>query len=567
VFEQILIFDSFEKNVNGYTPWLGFGLSLTVTILATFLVYNTTSSIAQERFDAEKHETVSAIEARLRAYEQVLSGGKGLFVASETVTREEWKKFVEAQAAKERFPGIQGIGFSKLIGGKENLAAHVEEIRAEGFPDYVVRPEGDREEYHSIIYLEPFNERNKRAFGYDMYSEPTRRDAMILARDTGTTTISGKVRLVQETEVDVQAGFLMYVPVYENGKPIETVEQRRDAFVGFVYAPFRMNDFMAGLLGASAQDITFVICDTNPDPQNLMYDLTEIRGITDNQIDASLSDTVTIDTNHRKWVLKLTGLKSIRSEIETIIPILVLLAGISFSVLLFFILSTYSKMIVLTQQKVKSEKMAVIGEIASRLAHDLRNPMSVIKTSNDLLQNSLQETENKKAQKYSNAISTGVGRMMSQIDNVMDFVKSKPLDISTNSILEIISESIKTTPVPENIKITLSNDDAKIECDSKQLVVAFSNLITNSIQAIEGSGTITFNVATKGDNVIIEVSDSGPGIPQENLSKIFEPLFTTKPAGTGLGLVSCKNIIEQHRGKISAKNNPATFTIELPIKQ
>jgi signal transduction histidine kinase len=552
--------------VNGHAQWIGLGLSVAVTILATILVYNIAAKISEERFEAEVHETTSAIESRLKAYEQVLSGAKGLFVASDTVTREEWKKFVETQGAKEKFPGIQGVGYSKLIGGKENLTVHIEEMRKEGFPDYTVRPEGEREEYHSIIYLEPLNERNKRAFGYDMSSEPTRLTAMTLSRDTGTTTLSGKVRLVQETESNVQAGFLMYVPVYEKGKPTGTSEERHAAFVGFVYAPFRMNDFMDGVLGITSQDITFVICDTNSDPQNIMYDYTAVKGIKSDEVDASFSKTTTIDTYHRQWLLKFTSLESIHSDLEIIVPALVFFIGMAFSGLLFFILRTYTRVIALTRQASKDEKLAAIGEIASRLAHDLRNPMTTIKTSSELLQNNLQSAQNDKETKYLNAISLAIERMMHQIDNVMDFVRSKPLHLSNNFILGIISESIKTTPIPENITVTLPENDMQIECDSKQLVVVFSNLITNSIQAMDG-GTITFNVITKGDKVIIEMSDSGPGIKQENLKKIFEPLFTTKPTGTGLGLVSCKNIVEQHHGKISAKNNPTTFTIELPIKQ
>lgn len=508
----------------------------------------------------------SLLESRLKTYEQVLSGAKGLFVASETVTREEWKNFVVAQGAKERFPGIQSIGYSKLVGGKEDLAAHIEEIRKEGFPDYTVWPQGERDEYHSVIYIEPFNERNKRAFGYDMYSEPTRREAMALARDAGTATLSGKVRLVQETEVDTQAGFLMYVPIYENGKPIGTMDERRAAFTGFTYAAFRMNDFMDGILGKTSQDVTFVICDTNTDPQNIMYDYTAIKEIKSDQL-STHSMTVTIDANQRQWILKITALKSLHSDLETIVPNLVALAGTSFSVLLFFIFRTYTRVITLTEKTAKNEKMAAIGEIASRLAHDLRNPMTTLKASVDLLQRSLQDTQNDKTKKHLDMITRATERMLGQLDNVLDFVRSKPLQLSKNSVLELISESIKTTPVPENIKINLPNNDVQIECDSKQLMVAFSNLITNAVEAMGDSGTITFGVTTKGDVVLIEASNSGPSIPKDHLSKIFEPLFTTKSAGTGLGLVSCKNIVEQHNGKISAKNNPTAFTIELPIKQ
>jgi signal transduction histidine kinase len=131
----------------------------------------------------------------------------------------------------------------------------------------------------------------------------------------------------------------------------------------------------------------------------------------------------------------------------------------------------------------------------------------------------------------------------------------------------LIFDAIKITPIPDTIKINTPTNDLEIECDKSQMNVVFSNLITNSIQAMNENGSITINLKKRQDHAIIEFIDSGPGIPKENFSKIFEPLFTTKSMGTGLGLVSCKNIIEYHKGKISVKNNPTTFTIEMPIKQ
>lgn len=208
--------------MNKHTPWIVLVFSIAITIFAAFLVNNGITKSTEEKLDAQVIDTKNRIEHRIQAYEQVLSGAKGLFAASQNITRKEWKTFVDIQLIEKRFPGIQGVGFSKLIGDKDKLDAHIEQIRKEGFSDYIVRPEGDRETYHAIIYLEPFNERNKRAFGYDMYSEPTRRAAMDLSRDTGLSTISGKVRLVQETEIDVQAGFLLYNPIYANEKPIQT---------------------------------------------------------------------------------------------------------------------------------------------------------------------------------------------------------------------------------------------------------------------------------------------------------------------------------------------------------
>ncbi|MDP1703778.1 MAG: CHASE domain-containing protein, partial [Sulfurimicrobium sp.] len=196
----------------------------------------------------ETERTREAVQVRMHAYEQVLRGGIGLFNASEHVSRQTWHDYVSSLNINENFPGIQGIGFSQYILPDE-LQRHIERIRSEGFPEYTVKPAGKRPEYTSIIYLEPFDARNQRAFGFDMLSEATRHAAMARARDTGHTAVSGKVILKQETSKDIQSGFLMYLPLYRKGVNLDSVEQRQNALLGYVYSPFRMTNLMRGILG------------------------------------------------------------------------------------------------------------------------------------------------------------------------------------------------------------------------------------------------------------------------------------------------------------------------------
>jgi CHASE1-domain containing sensor protein len=204
------------------------------------------------------------IEEHLNAYALVLRSGAGLFAGSETVSREEWRRFVRQLGPAQTMPEVTGVGFALAI-PRERLAAHVAGMRAAGFPAYRVWPEGERDTYTSIVYLEPFSGRNLRAFGYDMYSEPVRRAAMARARDTGDVALSDKVKLVQETATDIQAGVLMYAPVYRQGLPSDTVAQRRAALLGWVYSPYRMNDLLSGILtpwqGQLGSDIHLSIYD------------------------------------------------------------------------------------------------------------------------------------------------------------------------------------------------------------------------------------------------------------------------------------------------------------------
>ena len=138
---------------------------------------------AKREFDFACSQIQFRIDARMDAHAQILTSAAALFDASDEVTREDWHAFTLRQKVEQHLPGIQGIGFA-LVVPQTGLIQHIQEIRSQGFPDYNVWPEGDRETYTAIIYLEPFSGRNLRAFGYDMFSEPVRRAAMEQAMDS-----------------------------------------------------------------------------------------------------------------------------------------------------------------------------------------------------------------------------------------------------------------------------------------------------------------------------------------------------------------------------------------------
>lgn len=210
-------------------PWGAWSLlaaGLIVSALAALHIKTGVERAAQREFEYVCDQVGRRISHRLDAASLILRSGAAFLAASESVTREEWRTFTRRLEMEQHMPGIQGIGFALLI-PREERDRHMQTIREEGFPDYQIRPPGERELYSSIVYLEPFSDRNRLAFGYDMLSEPVRRAAMEQARDGNAAALSGKVTLVQETDQDVQPGSLLYVPVYRQGAPTETIEQRR----------------------------------------------------------------------------------------------------------------------------------------------------------------------------------------------------------------------------------------------------------------------------------------------------------------------------------------------------
>jgi signal transduction histidine kinase len=219
-----------------------------------------------------------------------------------------------------------------------------------------------------------------------------------------------------------------------------------------------------------------------------------------------------------------------------------------------------------THEILKSERLSAIGELSGRLAHDLRNPLSVMKMSIDLIKQSPADSKlsDENVTKRIDLIEKSIDRISHQVDDVLGYVRNSPLNLQNTSLRELLQNSIDKVNIPNDVEIELPKNDVNIDCDSVKLDAVFINLIVNSIQAMHDGGKIQIKISEQDNLAILKFIDSGDGIPNENKSKIFEPLFTTKQKGTGLGLASCKNIVEQHQGEISVENNPTTFTIVLP---
>lgn len=297
---------------------------------------------ADDQIGLAASQIVVKIEERLQAYAIVLLSMSGLFQINDEVSRDQWRRHTELLRINDALANVQGIGFSQLI-QPQDLAEHEEAVRAEGFTDYQVSPPGEREIYSSIVYLEPFDFRNQQAFGFDMFSEAVRRAAMSQARDTGRAALTGKVELLQETGEDVQAGTLMYVPVYHPGMPVSTVEQRRAALIGWAYSPYRMADLMRGLIGAERQagmaNIAVSIYDEHVGESSLLF--TNLPDEESRVVAETVTESV-IDFNGKRWLLRFTWLPGERN-VNYAAAISAAALGSLISVLLFLLISSLSR--------------------------------------------------------------------------------------------------------------------------------------------------------------------------------------------------------------------------------
>ena len=217
-----------------------------------------------------------------------------------------------------------------------------------------------------------------------------------------------------------------------------------------------------------------------------------------------------------------------------------------------------------TAELVKSERLATIGTMASRIAHDLKQPLTVMTTYADMLTPEILSKLDFKDREKWLRLQNSIFDMNRIIEDVLDFARTAEIKKKKSSLLRILKLSLNPVKSTYGIVINLPENDISLRCDPRKIEGVISNLLNNAVQALDGQGEIDITMSADSEFVRIQVRDSGSGIDKENLDKIFEPMFTTKTTGTGLGLVICKSIIEKHGGSISVSNKPTTFTIKLP---
>ena len=306
-------------------------LSVIVSSIVWFASKNYYDNLIKEKFETSVLENINQIDKRMSIYKNVLQSGIGFFHGSDDVSRKEWHDFISTVELKKNYPGIQGIGFSLMLAPDE-VAAIEQKMHKEGFDSFKVKPLGKRDQYSAILYLEPLDKRNLQAIGYDMFSEPVRHEAMSVARDTGLPSISGKVRLVQEIDSDVQPGMLMYLPLYKKGAKIDTVQERRSALVGYVYSAFRMNNLMNKLV-LEKSILNFEIYDSN----NISDDHLLYRSFKPSSYKSKYRVQKTLKVDNRTWYINLSSTKQFDISVENYYPLLMTVIGL---VVYFFLLFT-----------------------------------------------------------------------------------------------------------------------------------------------------------------------------------------------------------------------------------
>jgi diguanylate cyclase (GGDEF)-like protein/PAS domain S-box-containing protein len=373
-------------------PLLIAGLMLAVSLSITYTLLERGRQDVRQNlhasFDSGVQDIAERIKRRMATYEQVMRGAQGFFGGAITVRRDDFRAYVATLRLEENYPGIQGIAIAQIVplAQKER---HVAALRAQGWPEYNIKPAGERPIFSSIIQIEPFSGANLRAFGFDMLTEPVRRAAMEQARDSGDAALSGRLTLVQEAGAKPQPGFVMYLPVYRRGMPTATVEQRRASILGWVGAPFRMYDLMAGQAGELPADLDVKIYDGDVISEKAkLYDASGPLG------NSLFRTSKPISIAGHRWTLVVSTLPAFAARIDSDKPKYIAVTGISASLLLALLIwllasgraRALAKATEMTDELRESEKWLNLALDSAQLGvvdWDIRNDVAVRSARHD----------------------------------------------------------------------------------------------------------------------------------------------------------------------------------------
>jgi signal transduction histidine kinase len=584
-------------------PLLVFGLALLVTAMLLASVTRSVQERDRAAFEGEADRTTDSVRERVDTTVTLLRGAAGLFAGSQEVQRDEFRAYIEQLRLRERYPGILGIGYSERI-APEALERTESALRAQGLPGFRVWPDYPRDEYHAIVYLEPMDERNQAAIGFDMFTAPARREAMARARDTGAAAASGKVILVQEIDERKQAGFLIYLPVYRGSAVPATLDGRREALRGFVYAPLRVGDLLAGVRGSGFQQVDYALYDgTSPDAAALLWSTREPTAP-----EPAFTLARELDVAGRPWLLQFSSRPAFEGFSQRrLLPWLGVMS-LAASLLLAWITLVQARArraaeiaaaerrrnelaLQVSEERAheRAERLQQLyaelreaerrkDEFLAVLAHELRNPLAPVRNSLEVLR---RVPEGPQAQRAREVAQRQVDLMVRLIDDLLDVSRISrgkiALQRRRTPLAEVIAAAVETSrPLIEarghRLEVAEVDPALELDIDPARVAQIFTNLLNNAANYTPPGGAIAVGVQVDAQEVRVAIRDNGIGIAPDKLRQVFEMFVQAERSlaggGLGIGLSLAARLAELHGGRIEAfsagEGKGAEFVVVLP---
>jgi PAS domain S-box-containing protein len=320
------------------------------------------------------------IQSMLSSHVQFSRSCASFFMSSDSITKDDWKHFVEKSKIAENQKGFQGIAYVMIVSNNQ-LENHIRRFKDVLSNDYTVFPSNVEEVYTPIVFIEPLQDRNIKALGFNISTNPLMRKAIEKARDLNTTILTDKVTLIQEGVSETGTGFAMYSPIYRQNSPINTIEERRVAIKGWAASSFRMANFMESVFDQPNSEghnqLHLKVYDGDSiSSESLLFD--NMNTLNKKSVQLTLNTLLSpVELNGKKWTLQFAQPKTTPSFVS--MPFVVLVGGIviSFltSILVFFLINTAT----------------FAKNMAKKLTIDLSDKNNELVTTNELLEESHSE--------------------------------------------------------------------------------------------------------------------------------------------------------------------------------
>jgi signal transduction histidine kinase/DNA-binding response OmpR family regulator len=568
-------------------------LGTCITTVLTWLLHVQEMRDAKDEVRRLSGDRAELLRGQMLRSMDVLQGIVALYAARETVTREEFRAFVNEALARQ--PELQGLSWDPRVPGSERTAWE-EKARKDGFVDFtftqeksegVMVPAVPREEYFPVFYLESF-QKNAHALGFDLASEPRRREALERARDTGEPSATPPLRLVQETES--QRGFTVFAPIYRG--LASNVQERRASLKGFATAVFRIGD----LIGLSL----------HPNERNqvalTIFDLSD-GGIIYQQPAARRNGMPSwessLDVAGRRWKLLFEPTVHLSVWRTRLLPWGAALAGTIITLLLAYHLWKGA----LRAQEIRQANDQLTREVAVRkeaeavaeaanqakseflasMSHEIRTPMNAILGYSQIL-----ARDGALLPFHRDAVATILSsgdHLMHLINEILDLSKidagrmeliTSEFDLSAllHEITAMFQQPCEGKKLGLRVEFPGGDRPHLVTGDEGKLRQVFINLLSNAVKFTE-RGRITLRVTAENDSRWrFEVEDTGVGIKREEIDTIFDPfrqgVAARKIGGTGLGLAIARRQVQIMGGTILVRSNSGrgtcfSLTLELPL--
>ncbi len=576
-----------------------------ITAVITYSYSKNAELKNSEHFKDLIEDQAKSITTNFEYYYEALEGGASLYAASENVSLDEWKAFLNRSQITKRRPGVNGLGVIVPVENK-NINAFVQDVRKNDIQDFtikkvpnVVAPRENANSSYIIKFIEPI-EKNEQARGLDIGSEINRRTSAELARDTGLPTISKRITLVQNSKSG--PGFLLYVPMYKTGSAPLTVEKRRQELTGWVYAPFITASFLNSSLIPKSKEFKFFVFEgSSITHENLVYSLgSKVEKL------PAFEEKTTLELGQQIFTIGWVRSEDFISA-DNKMSVIVAIAGLIITFLFAWLVGnlettnqraqkiadSQTHLLKINEDKLKAaleksnEAIRVKSEFLANMSHEIRTPMNGVLGMVQLLS----ETElNSKQEDMVDLIKKSGDSLMIILNDILDLSKIE----SGNIEFENVSFNLKLC-VEETLSLfrheasrkgigihfeSLGNSDLWFCGDITRIKQILINLISNAVKFTEnGSVTIKLDLKEIDSNssiISIHVQDTGIGIADENKKDLFSKFsqadssITRKFGGTGLGLSISSKLANLMGGAISFSSTAgtgSTFTFEISLEK